>query len=311
MDQLKQTILITGANGFLGQKLIEKLVNNPNCHIVATSKSENRNFIRTGYTYISCNFADEHALQSLLEKVRPDIIVHTAAMSSVEACENAPTVCKKVNVESVYQLGQYCAQHGKYLVHLSTDFVFDGEAGLYKETAPTNPCNAYGASKVMSETRLLSTGCRTAILRTILVYGIHGDRSRSNLVLWAKAQLENNQHIHVVSNQWRMPTFVDDLADACILAMEKEAEGIYHISGDEMMSILDVVHRVADFWHLNRELINPVQAADIGQESNRPRKTGFILEKAKNELNYSPTPFVESLKEMEQQFGFYNRKSSC
>ncbi|MBD1433837.1 SDR family oxidoreductase [Sphingobacterium sp. DN00404] len=307
MDELKRTILITGANGFLGQKLIEKLIDKSQYHIVATSKSENRNFIREGYTYRPCNFTDSAALQSLLEEVHPDHIIHTAAMSSVEACENDPTLCEKVNVETVYQLGQYCVQHDKHLVHLSTDFVFDGKEGPYKESDTMNPCNAYGESKVASETRLLSTDCRTAILRTILVYGVNGDPKRSNLVLWAKKQLEDNNRINVVSDQWRMPTFVDDLADACILAIEKEASGIYHISGDEMMSVLDAVYHIADFWQLDRSLINPIRAVDIGQENNRPRKTGFILDKAKTDLGYAPTPFIESLKEIEQQFSFYNR----
>ncbi|PRD54405.1 SDR family oxidoreductase [Sphingobacterium gobiense] len=307
MDQLKQTILITGANGFLGQKLIERLTDKPCYRIVATSKSENRNFIQKGYTYIPCNFTDDVSLQSLLDEVQPDYIIHTAAMSSVETCENDPLLCEKVNVKVVYKLGQYCAQHDKHLVHLSTDFVFDGKGGPYKETDQTNPCNAYGKSKSVSETKLLSTDCRAAILRTILVYGINGDTKRSNLVLWAKAQLENNNRINVVSDQWRMPTFVDDLAGACIAAMEKEAQGIYHISGDEMMSILDVVYQIADFWKLDKSLVNPIKAADIGQENNRPRKTGFILDKAKAELGYAPTPFVKSLTEIKQQFSFYNR----
>ncbi|NGM64759.1 SDR family oxidoreductase [Sphingobacterium sp. SGR-19] len=307
MDKLKQTILITGANGFLGQKLMEKLVNMQHYRVIATSKSENRNFIREGYTYRSCNFTDSAALRSLLEEVHPDHIIHTAAMSSVEACENDPALCEKVNIEAVYQLGKYCAQYDKHLVHLSTDFVFDGKEGPYKEDHKTNPCNAYGKSKAASETRLLSTTCRTAILRTILVYGVNGDPKRSNLVLWAKAQLENNNRINVVSDQWRMPTFVNDLANACILAIEKEATGVYHISGEEMMSVLDAVYYIADFWQLDRSLINPIRAVDIGQENNRPRKTGFILDKAKTDLGYAPTPFIESLREIEQQFSFYNK----
>lgn len=307
MDKLNQTILITGANGFLGQKLIENLVNTSPYHIIASSKSENRNFIRTGYTYIPCDFKDTNALQALLDEVRPDKIIHTAALSSVETCENNPEFCQRVNVETVYQLAKYCAQHDKHLVHLSTDFVFDGKEGPYKENDVPNPCNAYGQSKLASEQRLLSTGCRAAVLRTILVYGVNGDAKRSNLVLWAKAQLENNQPINVVNDQWRMPTFVDDLAAACLQAMEKEAIGVFHISGNEMMSILDAVYQVADFWHLDKSLITPINAKDIAQDTNRPKKTGFILDKAKKVLNFSPTQFVVSLQEIDKQITFYNR----
>jgi|SRR5690606_19539006 len=305
MDKSAYTILVTGSNGFLGQKLLEKLVHDGSYHIVATSKSENRNFIREGYTYISCDFTDPEALQSLLDEVQPDSIIHTAAISSVEACENNPELCQRVNIEVVEQLGRYCSQQDKHLVHLSTDFVFDGQEGPYGEEDSTNPCNAYGQSKVISEKRLLSTGCRAAILRTILVYGIHGDPKRSNLVLWAKSQLENNNRINVVGDQWRMPTFVDDLADACIRAVQKEITGIFHISGEEMMSIIEAVYRVADFWNLDKSLITAIQAKDIGQEQNRPKKTGFILDKAKRELDYSPTPFIKSLKEIEEQSKIY------
>lgn len=307
MDKLRQTVLITGANGFLGQKLIERLIPIPHYHIVATSKSENRNFIRGGYTYIPCDFADVDALQVLLDEVRPDKIIHTAAISSVEACENDPILCKKINVETVYQLAQYCARHDKHLVHLSTDFVFDGKADPYQENDIPNPCNAYGESKVASEQQLFSTACRAAVLRTILVYGINGDSRRSNLVLWAKAQLQNNTPINVVSDQWRMPTFVDDLASACLQAMKIEATGIFHISGDKMMSILDIVHQVADFWGLDKSIINPIHAKDIGQDTNRPRATGFLLDKAKEVLNYVPTPFMESLQEINRQINYYSR----
>lgn len=307
MNKLNQTLLITGANGFLGQKLIEKLANTSPYHIIATSKSENRNFIRSGYTYIPCDFTDIDALQDLLNEVLPDKIIHTAALSSVDVCENNPALCHRVNVETAYQLAKYCAQHDKHLVHLSTDFVFDGKEGPYQETDATKPCNAYGESKLASEQRLLTTACRGAILRTILVYGVHGDKRRSNLVLWAKAQLENNKTINVVRDQWRMPTFVDDLATACLRAMEKEATGIFHISGNEMMSILDVVHQVADFWRLDKSLINPINAQDIAQNTNRPKKTGFILDKAKEVLNFSPTQFIVSLQEIDKQIRVYNR----
>ncbi|SFT13725.1 SDR family oxidoreductase [Sphingobacterium wenxiniae] len=307
MDELKSTVLITGANGFLGQKLIEQLVKDPNIHVVATSKRENRNFIREGYTYIPCDFEDNKAFKNMLEKIRPDRIIHTAAISSVEACESNPEQCQKVNIDTVSVLGNYCREFDKHLVHLSTDFVFDGTEGPYQETDKPNPCNAYGQSKLDSEQCLEAIGCRNAILRTILVYGINGDVNRSNLVLWAKGQLEQKQPIKVVADQWRMPTFVDDLAIATIQAMKNEAKGIYHISGEEMMTVLEAVQHVADFWNLDRSLISPITAKEIGQDKNRPQTTGFVLGRAKKELGFSPTPFKESLQKIEEQFGFYNR----
>lgn len=307
MDKLKQTVLITGANGFLGQKLVERLVANPAYQLVATSKRENRNSVQNGYIYVPCGFEGLDEFKSLLGSIHPDKIIHTAAISGVETCENDPVLCQKVNVEVVGVIGEYCKKFDKHLVHLSTDFVFDGKEGPYRETDVPNPCNAYGQSKWNAEKWLKKIECRVAILRTILVYGINGDPNRSNLVLWAKNQLENGNSIKVVSDQWRMPTFVDDLATACIQAMEKEATGTFHISGEEMMSILETVEQVADFWHLDRSLITPIEAREIGQDNNRPRKTGFILDKAKEVLGFLPTPFIESLNEIERQLGIYHR----
>ncbi|WP_437920867.1 SDR family oxidoreductase [Sphingobacterium sp. LRF_L2] len=307
MDQLKPKLLITGANGFLGQKLVEKIVPTDQYIVYATSNRDNRNHLKEGYIYISSNFEQPDSLKQLLEEVKPDFIIHTAAISSVEACENNPAACKKINIDSVLELGEYCKKYDKYLLFLSTDFVFDGENGPYTESDRTKSLNAYGSTKIAAEETLKKTNCRASILRTILVYGVNGDRERSNLVLWAKKQLEIGTTIRVVQDQWRMPTFVDDLVKACQTALEKEAEGIYHISGSEMMSILEIAQGVASFWNLDTSLITPISAAEINQATNRPRKTGFILDKAAHELGYRPTSFLDSLQEIDKQLKFYKR----
>src|SRR5690606_41468828 len=134
MDELKSTVLITGANGFLGQKLIEQLVKDPNIHVVATSKRENRNFIREGYTYIPCDFEDNKSFKNMLEKIRPDRIIHTAAISSVEACEINPEHCQKVNIDTVSVMGYYCMEFYKHLVHLSTTLVYAGSVCFIQDT---------------------------------------------------------------------------------------------------------------------------------------------------------------------------------
>jgi dTDP-4-dehydrorhamnose reductase len=148
---------------------------------------------------------------------------------------------------------------------------------------------------------LKSSSCRWAILRTIIVYGIVNDMSRSNIVLWAKGALEKGEPINVVNDQWRMPTLAEDLAKCCLLAVKKNASGVFNVSGKDLMSILEIVERVADHYGLNKSLIKAITAESLNQAAKRPKKTGFILDKAILELGYSPHSFEEGMAFMDKQ----------
>ncbi|WP_270088289.1 SDR family oxidoreductase [Sphingobacterium sp. SYP-B4668] len=304
---MNTTVLITGANGFLGQKLVDLISRDRRYKVIATSKGVNRNPNQENYKFKQLDILNQKEVEHLLTEIQPDVIIHTAALTNVESCEQQPELCQRMNVDSVTQLGTYAYKHGTYIIHLSTDFVFDGANGPYNEEAETNPLSAYGISKLASEQALLATDCNCAILRTILVYGIIADPLRSNLVLWAKEKLSAGESIKVVNDQYRMPTFVDDLAEACLLAIEKRATGLFHISGKEMMSIVQAVYAVADFWNLDKSLIQEISAADIGQADNRPKKTGFDLTKAEISLGFVPSAFLDSLKQIDKQFKKFRR----
>lgn len=310
MDELKghqkKRILVTGSNGFLGQKLIDKLAGVENVILLASSKSQNRNPNKSGYTFIACDIENEVSFNKLLESFAPTHIIHTAAITSVEVCDRDPQLCERVNVLFVGKLAKLCEELRIHLTFLSTDFVFDGKNGPYRENDMPNPCNAYGRSKWLAEQAIMKTNCTAAILRTILVYGVINDPSRSNLVLWVKNKLSQGESITVVNDQWRMPTWVDDLADACILAIQKHASGIYHISSERLFSILEIAEQVADSWQLDKQLIQPISASEIGQAENRPAKTGFILTKSMEELGFHPTPLLKSFEEIKTQLALYN-----
>lgn len=300
-------VLLTGSNGFLGQKFCEKLSEYSEIKtIFGISKSENRNPYLNAESFQQLDLLDLEALEKAVSNFKPTHILHTAALTSVEICEQQPDLAHQINVELSKRLAQICKESNIHYTFLSTDFVFDGQNGPYKETDLVKATNEYGQSKVDAEQVILSANDDTAILRTILVYGAIPDKNRSNLVLWAKKQLENGAKINVVSDQWRMPTWVDDLADACYFAMHKKASGIFHISGNEMMTILEAVEKLADTWNLDKTLITSISATEIGQATNRPRKTGFFLDKAEQILNYKPTSFVVSLQKIEEQLRKYN-----
>jgi len=297
-------ILITGSNGLLGQKLVYRLLKEANVEVIATSKGANRMKVQSGYIYDSLDITDEAAVKAMFLKYTPDVVINTAAMTNVDACETEKEGCYKMNVDAVEYIinAMKLLPSTAHLIHLSTDFIFDGNNGPYKETdIPYPPKSVYAESKYKAEKLVEKSGLKWAILRTILVYGVVDNMSRSNIVLWAKDALSKGKPINVVDDQFRTPTLSEDLAEGCALAALKGATGIFHISGKDFMSIIELVGTVANFWHLDKSLIHPSKTATLGQAAQRPLKTGFIVDKARKELGYEPHSFIEGLAIVDKQ----------
>lgn len=298
---MKATILVTGSNGLLGQKIVYKLLQRSDVNLIAASKGENRLTEKNGYTYINLDISKSEDVHIAIRKYQPQVIINTAAMTNVDECETKRKECWGANVTAVENFVNAIGNSAIHFVHLSTDFVFDGEAGPYKEEDQPNPLSYYALSKYESEKVLQKSNTSWAILRTIIVYGIVDNMSRSNVVLWAKGALEKGQPINVVDDQFRSPTLAEDLADACISAADKRAKGIFHVSGRDIMSILELVYRVADFWKLDKSIVKPIKSDTLNQAAKRPPRTGFILNKAYRELDYKPHSFEEGLKILDEQ----------
>jgi dTDP-4-dehydrorhamnose reductase len=290
-----KTILVTGSNGLLGQKITEAVLSGQPFNLVATGKGLNRFKETEGYQYAEMDITDAAQVQAVLEKFKPDAVIHTAALTNVDKCQADHELAARLNVDAVKILADICALHDIQLVHLSTDFIFDGAAGPYDESSVPNPLSYYGSTKLEAENIVRASAGRWAILRTILVYGVISDKNRSNIVLWAKNALEKGDAIKVVNDQWRMPTLADDLAACCLLAVQKDATGIFNVSGKDMMSVSEVVYRVASFWKLDRGLITEVSSDSLNESDRRPARTGFVIDKAVNTLGYSPRSFEEGL----------------
>lgn len=294
-------ILVTGSNGLLGQKLIYALKLNPAVELHATGRGVNRLVDETGYRYWEADLTDKQVCSDTIRGIMPDCIIHTAAMTDVDACERDPEACQKNNVDAVRFLLDACAGLSTHVIYLSTDFVFDGKAGPYRETDPTGPLSVYARSKWHAEQLIMNSGLPWTIIRTMIIYGVTDDRQRSNIVLWTKRSLESGQSIRVISDQLRGPTLAEDLASACVQAALKKSTGLFHVSGKEVMSILDIAYAVADFFKLDKSLIAPVTTAALGQPALRPLRTGFIIEKAEQELGYHPHSLQEGLEIVAKQ----------
>lgn len=288
-------ILVTGSNGLLGQKLIKLLGNKPDIELLATSKGANRVSNKEGYQYQSLDITNQQEINTVFDTFKPNAVINTAAMTNVDSCEDDKELCWDLNVNAVKYLIKASKKHNTHLIHLSTDFVFDGDAGPYKETDQPNPLSYYGKSKYEAEKLLQASDIKWAIARTIIVYGVAENMSRSNIVLWAKDALAKGSPLTIVNDQFRSPTLAEDLAMGCWLIAEKQAEGIYHLSGKDNLSVLDLVYTVADFYGYDKSNITPILSASLNQTAKRPPKTGFILDKAISDLDYSPCSFNEGL----------------
>lgn len=287
-------ILITGSNGLLGQKLIELLIENNDVAVIATARGKNRLPYIKGYEYRSMDITNADQVMTVINETSPDVVINTAAMTNVDQCETDKENCWQQNVKAVEYLVAACERNDAFLLHLSTDFIFDGADGPYDETAEANPVSFYGWSKLAAEKVLLHSDIRYAIARTVLVYGIAHDMSRSNIILWVKNSLESGKNINVVTDQWRTPTLAEDLAKGCALIAEKEAEGIFNISGKDFLTPYEMAIKTADYFKLDKSLIAEADGSTFKQTAKRPPRTGFILDKA-FKLGYNPVTFDEGI----------------
>ncbi len=287
--------LITGSNGLLGQKIVRQL-KKKGASFLATSLGENRNSNCPPENYQSLDITNSQAIKKVFADYQPDIIINTAAITNVDACEHDERLCRKINVDAVNYLFQAAIEQNTFFIHLSTDFVFDGENGPYKEGDERNPLSVYARSKADSEDVLTDSNYSNwAILRTIIVFGQGENLSRSNLILWAKSALASGQKLTIVNDKFRAPTWADDLAWACIETARIKAKGVYHICGSDFGSIYDLVVRIAEHYGYDKSNVVPISSTQLNQPANRPPRTGFDLTKAEEILGYSPKNLEDCL----------------
>lgn len=293
-------ILVTGSNGLLGQKLITLLEDDLSIEVIATAARPAAIPLRRAAFHL-LDITNSQDVDSLLDVIRPDVLINTAAMTQVDQCETEREACWRANVTAVDTMVKACKRNNIHFIHVSTDFIFDGAQELLDETATPNPVNYYGQSKLAGELVVQQSDISWCILRTVLVFGVTKDMSRSNIVLWVKKSLEQSKTIQVVNDQWRTPTLAEDLAMGCYLAAKKKATGIFNISGKDYMSAYDIAIRTAEFFKLDQSLIKETDSTKFTQAAKRPPKTGFIIDKARTVLGYEPHSFEEGLRVLADQ----------
>ena len=291
-------ILITGSNGLLGQK-ITAMCMAKKLEFLATSSGLNRFSGCPKERYQTLDITDEQNIQEVINQYKPTHLIHTAAMTNVDQCELQPEACDLVNRQSVQMLVKFCLLNQIHFQLLSTDFVFDGQDGPYREEDQTKPLSVYARSKVEAENIVQhAKGLSYSIVRTIIVYGKGENLSRSNLILWAKSALEKQEPMQIIDDQFRAPTWADDLAWACLRICQLNESGIFHISGPETFSIYEIVRRIAAYYKLPLNNVKKLSSQELQQPAKRPPRTGFILDKARLRLGYNPKTLEQTLSEL-------------
>jgi len=290
-------ILVTGANGLVGKKLVKQLVASGKHEVYATSLKKMQ---LDGAQTFTSNLQNAD-INNLVEQLKLETIIHCAALSSPDACEVDRFVCKKMNIEVTSRIASACRDYSVHLVFLSTDFIFDGIKGNYTEEDAINPISYYGESKMESENLLKTMGIPHAVVRTSLVYGYDEKLSRPNILTRVVQNLGKQQKYRVPTDQIRTPTLAEDLAKGIEMIVDNKKEGLYNISGGDIISVADFANQVAKVFNLDESLLQRVTTKELSEPAPRPLNSSLIIEKARRELNYTPTPIIEGIKIVKSQ----------
>ena len=292
----RMKILVTGANGFLGYYIVEQLLAK-NISVIATGKGECRlPFTHDlNFQWLTMDFTDPFSIHDVFENIKPDVVVHSGAMSKPDECEMDQMKAYLVNVEGTVQLLINSEELKSFFVFLSTDFVFDGERGMYNEEDVPRPVNYYGRTKLEAEEAVKEYEHDWSIIRTVLVYG-KNHSGHNNLLKIVKEKLEKGEEYSVFDDQVRTPTDVEDLARGIVSIIVRKATGIFHLSGKDVLSPYQMAIKSAEYLNLDGSLVKKVTAESFSQPARRPLKTGLIIDKARRELGYEPISFEEGVR---------------
>jgi len=288
-------IMVTGSNGLLGQKILEQAKEWAEFSFCAISRSPDKFGCKPSISFNCVDITNPTELDYIVSLEKPDIIIHTAAMTKPDECEKNKESAWMVNVSGTENIINSANKIGAHLIYISTDFIFSGNDAQYSENATAEPVNYYGQTKLAAEKLVKEKADKWSAVRTSLVYGANQAISNSNLVLWVVNSLKNNKAIKVVSDQFRCPTLAEDLAKGCLLIAQHNAEGIYNISGPSLYSVYEIAVETANCWGLDSSLISPVATVELNEPAKRPPRTYLSCSKAIIDFDYQATELKEGL----------------
>ncbi len=291
-------VLIIGSNGMFGQRLTYHFLSNSLFQVFCTS-NEDVSFIEN-VKYKQVDITNKDDITSLICNYSPDYIINTAAYTNVDKSEIEKELAWKINVTGVKYIANAAKEINAFVIHISSDCVFDGVNGPYTENDKTNPIGYYGLTKLEGENILHSVEVKHTIIRTNVLYG-PAKFGRPDFVKWVYNKLKNNESINIVTDQINNPTYIDDIVKAINKIIDLNIEGLFNIGGNEFLNRFDFTLRIADYFNLNKNLINPILTEQLNQIAKRPLSSGLITTKAEETFGYKATNIEETFRLMQKE----------
>jgi dTDP-4-dehydrorhamnose reductase len=294
-------VLITGSNGLLGQRLLHALSGDI-YDLYGLDLASDSFLPEIHHHYLAQDLTNRQETIDLIRRIQPQAVIHTAAMTAVDLCETQREVCWRVNVTATENVVQGCFKAGARVIYISTDYVFNGEKGPYKEEDTPNPISYYAKSKLAGENVVRGVGNDWTVIRTIVLYGC-GKNIKSSFVTWLLGELRAGKPVHIVNDQWGNTTIADDLAYGVDRLLLLEKHGLLHMGGSEFMTRYEFALRIARYFGLDESLVHPITTAELNQPARRPLRSGLVTDKAEGELYIRFRNIEQSLqlyKEIEQ-----------
>lgn len=298
MQLMKRKVMICGANGLLGQNLVQAFEDE--YELITVGSRPAPLVRRPNARYYQCDLTDHRGVMDLVRNTIPNLIINAAAFTDVDGSETQRERCWQVNATAVDYLAQAARRIDARIIHVSTDYVFDGSSGPYREDDPPNPLGYYGKAKLAGENAVISSGSDYAIARTMVLYG-SGVKIRPNFVTWLINQLRERKPVRIVNDQFGNPTLASELAAALRELGESNETGIFHLSGSEIIDRYRFALKAAEVFELESELITPVTTAELEQQAPRPMNAGFDVSKAKRQLRIELSDAIGGLKKFQSE----------
>lgn len=284
-------LLVTGASGLLGSKVCELAIRKG--HEVYSAYSQHKPPM--GKT-IQLDVSNENDVETTFKQMRPEAVVHAAALTDVDKCELEKELAWKTNAEGTRNIAELCNRNQVFLVYVSTDYVFDGERGMYKETDEPAPINYYGLTKLKGEESVKDLTNQFCIARSSVIYGSIPATGKINFALWLIHKLRKKEKVKIVTDQWNSPTLNTNLANMILEVLERELTGIFHLAGATRLNRYEFARSIAESFSLDANLITPVFSKDMQWIAKRPKDSSMNVEKTSRTLRNKPLQILDALK---------------
>ena len=284
---VKLKVLVTGSAGLVGQQVVKDLSNS---HQVFSCYNESKPEYGDS---VKMDLKNYEMISSVLTEIKPDVVIHLGAMTGVDICEKEKTSASEINTKATEIIAKECSKLNSFLVYVSTDYVFDGNFGMYKEDDVANPLGFYGKSKLEGEKAVQNFSTNWCIARTSTPFGLHS--TKKSFPMWVIENLQKQKQIDVLIDQFTSPTYIPNLSRMLIEISERRITGIIHAAGASKISRYQMASMVSDKLNLDGTLLKQISMNKMKWVAQRPKDSSLDVSRASSILNEKPQKIDQSL----------------